>query len=271
MHYFQHHIGDFRSGCFNMTRMERALYREMLDIYYDTESPLPSAIDEVCKLLGVRDASEKTLVGEVLSLKFKQVEGRGWVHERCETEIARYHSLLDSASKAGKASAASRLNKKATKVQQETNESSTTVKQELNSTSTNQEPRTKNHNNSPIPPAGGKEPAKRKKRETCQLETYLSECKAIGVKPIPDDDAVFDYANEAGISNKVLALHWSEFRARYSLPDSKKYKSWRAVFNKSVRGNWFRLWYFDSNGECVLTTTGLQAKNIADAAKRKQQ
>lgn len=145
MHYFQHHIGDFRSGCYNMTRMERALYREMLDIYYDTESPLPDSIDEVCKILGVRDAGEKAMVGEVLALKFQKVDGRGWVHERCETEIARYHALLDTASKAGKASAASRLNKKKASVQPESNADSTPVERPLNDTSTNQQPITNNH------------------------------------------------------------------------------------------------------------------------------
>lgn len=145
MHYYQHHIGDFRAGCFNMTRMERALYREMLDIYYDTESPLPDSIDAVCKLLGVRSAEEKIMVGEILVLKFEQVEGRGYVHERCETEIANYHAFLEKSSRAGKASAAARANKKPTTVQPEPNQASTNVEPTLNGGATNQQPLTNNH------------------------------------------------------------------------------------------------------------------------------
>lgn len=102
MHFYNHHIGDFRAGCFNMTRMERALYREMLDIYYDTEAALPDSIDMVCKLLGIRDEAERKMVGEILLLKFEQVEGRGYVHERCEREIAEYHAKADIARANGK-------------------------------------------------------------------------------------------------------------------------------------------------------------------------
>jgi uncharacterized protein YdaU (DUF1376 family) len=145
MYYYQHHIGDFRAGCYNMTRMERALYREMLDIYYDTEQPLPDSEAEICKLLGVRGEDEKRMVGEILMLKFEQVQGRGWVHERCDAEIAKYHGNIELASKAGKASAAARAAKKASSVQQEPNDRSTDVQQESNGTSTNHKPITNNH------------------------------------------------------------------------------------------------------------------------------
>lgn len=145
MHYYQHHIGDFRAGCFNMTRIERALYREMLDIYYDTESPLPDSIEAVCKLLGLREDGEKSMVSEILLLKFQQVEGRGWVHERCEKEIADYRAFLEKSSRAGKASAAARANKKTTLVQPEANQPSTDVEPALNGGATNQQPLTTNH------------------------------------------------------------------------------------------------------------------------------
>jgi len=123
--------------------------------------------------------------------------------------------------------------------------------------------------NTPIPPVGGFVDVEKKPRAAYSLKTYLAECKAENVKPIPDGDAVFSYATEAGISTEVLALHWSEFKARYLIEGAKKYKAWRLAFGKSVRGNWFKLWYFDNNGNCALTTAGIQAKNAAEAAKRK--
>jgi len=51
-------------------------------------------------------------------------------------------------------------------------------------------------------------------------------------------------------------LTWVEFKARYSA-DDKKYKDWRSVFVKAVRGNWFKLWWHDANGY-QLTALGQQ-------------
>lgn len=118
-----------------------------------------------------------------------------------------------------------------------------------------------NINKPPIPPKGG-DPAPEKKRAAFGLKTYIDECKLQNVKPIPDDDPVFEYAQEAGIGDEMLALHWREFLARYKQPDAKKYKDWRSVFRKSVRGNWFKLWFFDPAGVCLLANAGLQARNV---------
>ena len=111
----------------------------------------------------------------------------------------------------------------------------------------------------PIPPKGGK--------GAISLTTYLALCKAEGKKPIAEDDPVFAYASKAGIPQEFLRLHWLEFKDRYSLPDAKRYTAWATVFRKSVRGNWFRLWFIAPDGHCELTTTGLQAQRIhAEAA-----
>lgn len=112
----------------------------------------------------------------------------------------------------------------------------------------------------PIPPKGGNDESK-KKTSSVALKTFLADCKANGEKPIPDEDPVFDYANQAGIPSDFLWLHWKEFVDRYRQPDSKRYKAWRTVFRKSVRGNWFRLWYVDGSGQYMLTTVGVQAQN----------
>lgn len=101
------------------------------------------------------------------------------------------------------------------------------------------------------------------------FRTFLAQCKDRGEKPIQDGSAVFDYAEKAGIHFDILRVHWLEFKARYS-DESKLYKDWRRAFVKSVRGNWFKLWYFDGNGACTLTTAGIQAKNSADAVLKRQ-
>ena len=42
MHHYPFHIGDFRAGCIHMTKLERWMYRDLLDVVYDTERPLPA-------------------------------------------------------------------------------------------------------------------------------------------------------------------------------------------------------------------------------------
>ncbi|WP_244123875.1 hypothetical protein [Burkholderia gladioli] len=126
----------------------------------------------------------------------------------------------------------------------------------------------------PIPPKGGDGPeetgtgeppeatgvGKPARRAAIALKTFLADCRQVGEKPIPESDPVFDYAEKTGIPLDVLRLHWLEFKARYSLPDAKRYKDWRTVYRKSVRGNWFRLWFLRPDGAFGLTTQGEQAK-----------
>ena len=39
MNYYQHHIGDFNNATRHLSLVERAIYRDLLDMYYDTEQP----------------------------------------------------------------------------------------------------------------------------------------------------------------------------------------------------------------------------------------
>lgn len=145
MHFYNHHIGDFRAGCFNMTRMERALYREMLDIYYDTERPLPDSKDDICKLLGVRDPAEKEMVSEILLLKFEQVEGRGYVHARCEIEIAEYHAKAEVARANGKLGGRPKKTQNKPSGNPEVTGSEPSDNPEITGSQANQKPVTSNH------------------------------------------------------------------------------------------------------------------------------
>ena len=127
------------------------------------------------------------------------------------------------------------------------------------------EDKSKSKKNPPIPPEGGVEPeetgeGKPARRAAIALKTFLDGCREKGEKPILKDDPVFAYADKTGIPDDFLRLHWLEFKERYTMPDAKRYKDWRAVYRKSVRGCWFKLWYLRANGECGLTTQGEQAK-----------
>lgn len=118
-----------------------------------------------------------------------------------------------------------------------------------------QAPSTKD--NSPKPPRGGK--------AAVSLKTWAEVTRAKGEKLIPDDDPVFGYAKEVGIPDEFMGLAWSEFKHRYGQPEAKRYKDWRAVFRKAVRGNWLKLWFLDGD-TYRLTTVGHQATRTKEAA-----
>lgn len=107
----------------------------------------------------------------------------------------------------------------------------------------------------------------RRKRSAIGLLSYLHACKQSGVKPVPETDTVFAYIEQVGIPLEFLRLHWLEFKARYCEPGAKRYKDWPAVHRKSVRGNWFKLWFIAPDGHAALTTVGEQARRLhGDAA-----
>lgn len=91
MNYYPHHIGDFRSGTVNMGRVERWIYRDLLDVCYDTEQPLSLDLDKVCYDVGVTSDDERQMVANLLRFKFTKTDD-GYVHERCQAEIAAYQA-----------------------------------------------------------------------------------------------------------------------------------------------------------------------------------
>jgi uncharacterized protein YdaU (DUF1376 family) len=101
-------------------------------MYYDMEKPLVSDVDALCRRLLARSDDEKNAVRVVLD-DFFRLQEDGWHNARCDREIANFHRGIDAASRAGKASAEARRNKR-----------STVVERPLTKRSTNQEPLTNN-------------------------------------------------------------------------------------------------------------------------------
>lgn len=97
------------------------------------------------------------------------------------------------------------------------------------------------------------------------LKAWLEAVKAAGEKPIPDGDPVFAYADEVELPRDFLHLAWLEFRHRYTQPGQKRYRDWRAVFRRAVRGNWLKLWFLDGKAY-ALTTAGQQARLAREKA-----
>jgi len=113
-------------------------------------------------------------------------------------------------------------------------------------------------------------PAHVRRAGTLKLADWLQLCADEGVKPIPADDPVFDYADTVGLSREMVALAWFEFK-RKRLASGKAQKDWRATFRQAVRGNWARVWMLTgADGTAALTTVGLQLQRELAAERAKE-
>jgi uncharacterized protein YdaU (DUF1376 family) len=114
MHYYQWNIGDYVSHTRHLSPIEDIAYRRLLDAYYLSERPLNSGVTVVARQIGLRDYEQEVAI--VLDEFFKLTED-GWISSRADKEIAHFHSKIEQASRAGKASAERRSNARSTDVQ----------------------------------------------------------------------------------------------------------------------------------------------------------
>ena len=257
LNYYSFHIGDYAAHTRNLSLLEDLAYRRLLDAYYLAERPLSGCAADVAREIGMRDHVAE--VEYVLGKFFDRTDG-GWANKRADAEIRHFSDKKQKASDAGKASAKRRSKAGSTSV--EKNATDVDVFATDVQPTNNQEPIT---SNTPIPPsqATGEVPSKR--AVAVSLMAWLAMIKAAGEEPMPETDPVFDYAEQAGIPIDMLRLCWVEFRSRYSGPRAKKYRDWRDVYRKAVRGNWLKLWRINAEGVYVLTTEGQQAQRVFDA------
>lgn len=101
---------------------------------------------------------------------------------------------------------------------------------------------------------------KAKTREI-SLKTYLELCQQSNEKPIPENDTVFQFVEEAKIPMEFLRLAWLGFKDEFFEKEDKKQKCWRQAFRNYVRNDYLKVWAFDRNGVCYLTTKGVALQN----------
>lgn len=135
MHYYNFHIGDYKSHTHHLSLIEDLAYRRLLDLYYLTEKPIIG--DQAARLIGMREHGHEVLC---ILVEFFEETPQGFISKRADDEIEAYYARVEQASKAGKASAQARKNSRSTAVKQPFN-SAPTVCQLTN----NQEPITNNH------------------------------------------------------------------------------------------------------------------------------
>ena len=120
---------------------------------------------------------------------------------------------------------------------------------------------------SALPTAISSGQSAKKKTTPISLPAWLKDCEVTGVDPIPENDPVFEFAEDAGIPLELISLAWSEFKVRHG-DGSKRQKDWRATFRNAVRGNWYRIWFVGNDGQVQITSQGrtLQAVHREAAA-----
>ena len=87
MHYYQHHIGDYRKDTNHLTLLEHGIYRQLLDLYYISEKPLDA---NALRLICARTDEEQALAMQMLN-EFFIKKGEKYYHSRCDNEIELYH------------------------------------------------------------------------------------------------------------------------------------------------------------------------------------
>ena len=99
MHFYQFHIGDYKSHTHHLSPMEDLAYRRLLDHYYLHEEPIRQ--HEIARQIGLRDHEQDVLT--VLDEFFVSTPA-GYINPRADEEIAKYRKLSED----GKRGAAKR-------------------------------------------------------------------------------------------------------------------------------------------------------------------
>ena len=99
MHYYNFHIGDYKSHTSHLSVIEDIAYRRLLDFYYLHEKPIKQ--HDIARQIGMREHEQDVLT--ILD-EFFLSSPEGFVHPRADKEISRFKEFAE----AGKRGAAKR-------------------------------------------------------------------------------------------------------------------------------------------------------------------
>lgn len=143
MFYYQFHIGDYRAATAHLSNDEDLAYRRLLDMYYDTEQPIPTDITWVARRIRMK----YDVVAIVLDDMFEQTPD-GYRNPRADAEIANYHAFVDKQKANGKKGGRPPL------TQQKPNENPPVSQSEPKKSLTNNQQPLTNNQDTPKPPKG---------------------------------------------------------------------------------------------------------------------
>lgn len=106
MNYYPFHPGDYSIHTAHLSDFEDLAYRRLLDLYYTREEPLPDNITQIARLIRLREHEKD--IETVLREFFSYSAGEGWLHSRCESEIAKFRDKTAKAKTSARASVEAR-------------------------------------------------------------------------------------------------------------------------------------------------------------------
>jgi len=222
MNYYQFHIGDYRGATAHLSNEEDLCYRRLLDMYYDSESPIPVETQWVARRLRVGLEVLESVLRDFFLLRED-----GWHNAKADTVLREYLAQAEKNRENGKKGGRPKSQKSRVKTQN--NPVGSQVVTSGNPVATtwkgNQEPITINH-----------------KPETNSL---LTETKTVAAAPVrasrnsqlPDDWAPTDQHRElAEAERKDLAREAANFRDYHSARGNTM-KNWNMAFNTWLRNS----------------------------------
>ncbi len=114
MNFVNFHWGDWARSTQDLTPLERGVYIDLLQRYYQKERPL---MHEECKRIARAYAPDAQEAMHYVLGEFFIQEGDSYRHERCEIEIAKFRETVEKRVKASKARWSKEKAKKATRQQ----------------------------------------------------------------------------------------------------------------------------------------------------------
>lgn len=259
MNFMKLYIGDYMRDTGTLSVAEHGAYVLMLMNHYATEQGLPCG-RELYRLLRAETKVEREAIDAVCG-KFWYAGADGkWFNRRADAEFIKAEQQRETNRNVGKLGGRPKRTETEPVSERKPNRLANGTEVETNH-NPHQTPDTRHQKETPHTP-------RLRQGAAVGLQSWIEAEKAAGRKAVPDGDPVFAYADEVGIPSEFLRLAWLEFRHRYGQPDAKRYRDWRSVFRKAVRGNWLKLWWLDpASGQYGLTTVGQQAQR-ANAEKR---
>ena len=197
MHFYSFNIGDYISHTKHLSDLEDLAYRRLLDLYYLHERTLNEDVSLVARKINMKDNVPEVRV--VLEEFFILEVGKGWTNPRADIEIEKYQSKVQSAIRAGKASALARSNASSTTVQPNKKQETRNNKQETYNNKTLKRPRNvskktwddflvhRKNKKAPLTETALKGIKNEVKKTTISLEDALVMCQARGWQSFKSD------------------------------------------------------------------------------------
>jgi uncharacterized protein YdaU (DUF1376 family) len=93
MHHYPFHVGDYIRATAHLDLIEDCIYRRLIDLYMETELPIPNETQQVIRRL--RLGSSGLILETILKEFFTLESDNCWHNSRCDSEISEFKRLAE--------------------------------------------------------------------------------------------------------------------------------------------------------------------------------